>query len=46
MRSVIDVANPAGIADVVEQQVRLGKRIIAAGLFPILKPEMDSHAAI
>jgi fructose-bisphosphate aldolase class I len=44
MRSVIYHANPAGIADVVEQQFRLGKRIIAAGLVPILEPEVDIKA--
>ena len=45
MRSVIKDANPAGIDKIVEQQFRLGKCIIAAGLVPILEPEVDIHAA-
>ena len=44
MRSVIYHANPAGIANIVEQQFRLGQCIIAAGLVPILEPEVDIHA--
>ena len=41
MRSVIKKANPEGIRKVVEQQFEYGRRIIAAGLVPILEPEVD-----
>lgn len=44
MRSVILEANEAGIAAIVEQQFDLGKRIAAAGLVPILEPEVDIHS--
>lgn len=43
MRSVIKQANPAGIANVVAQQFEVGKQIIAAGLVPIIEPEVDIH---
>jgi fructose-bisphosphate aldolase class I len=41
MRSVIKLANPAGIRAVVAQQFEIGKRIVAAGLVPIIEPEVD-----
>jgi fructose-bisphosphate aldolase class I len=41
MRSVIKQANPAGIEAVVKQQFEIGKQIIAAGLVPIIEPEVD-----
>jgi fructose-bisphosphate aldolase class I len=41
MRSVIKQANPAGIKAVVEQQFTVGRQIIAAGLVPIIEPEVD-----
>jgi fructose-bisphosphate aldolase class I len=41
MRSVIKQANPAGIEAVVKQQFDVGKDIIAAGLVPIIEPEVD-----
>lgn len=41
MRSVIKQANEKGIAKVVEQQFAVGKQIIAAGLVPIIEPEVD-----
>ena len=44
MRSVIRSADPAGIAAVVDQQFELGRRIAAAGLVPILEPEVDIAA--
>lgn len=44
MRSVIKLANPAGIRAVVEQQFFIGKQIIAAGLVPIIEPEVDIHS--
>ena len=40
MRSVIDAANPAGIAANVAQQFEVGKAILAKGLMPILEPEV------
>ncbi|MCD1257530.1 fructose bisphosphate aldolase [Paenibacillus athensensis] len=45
MRSVIHEANPEGIRQVVEQQFELGKQIWAAGLVPIIEPEVDIHSA-
>jgi len=45
MRSVIKSANAQGIDDVVVQQFALGKQILAAGLVPIIEPEVDIHAA-
>jgi len=41
MRSVIKQANPQGIKAVVGQQFELAARIIAAGLVPIIEPEVD-----
>ncbi len=41
MRSVIKSANPEGIKKNVEQQFSYGKKIMAAGLVPILEPEID-----
>jgi fructose-bisphosphate aldolase class I len=41
MRSVIKLANPAGIAAVVEQQFAEAKRILAKGLMPIIEPEVS-----
>ena len=43
MRSVIKQANPAGIENVVRQQFEWGGQIIAAGLVPIIEPEVDIH---
>jgi len=44
MRSVIKHANAAGIEEVVQQQFAIGKQILAAGLMPIIEPEVDIHA--
>ena len=41
MRSVIKKASPAGIARVVDQQFEVAAQIIAAGLIPIIEPEVD-----
>jgi fructose-bisphosphate aldolase class I len=41
MRSVIKQANAAGIETIVKQQFEVGKEIIAAGLVPIIEPEVD-----
>jgi fructose-bisphosphate aldolase, class I len=43
MRSVIKQANPAGIQAIVDQQFTVGRQIIAAGLVPIIEPEVDIH---
>jgi fructose-bisphosphate aldolase class I len=45
MRSVIKLANRAGIDAVVDQQFEVGRQIIAAGLVPIIEPEVDIHSA-
>jgi fructose-bisphosphate aldolase class I len=44
MRSVIKRATPEGVQRVVDQQFAEGVRILAAGLVPILEPEVDIHA--
>ncbi len=41
MRSVVKQANEAGIERVVAQQFQVGMEIVAAGLVPILEPEVD-----
>ena len=45
MRSVIKQANPAGIKNVVRQQFEVAEQIIAAGLVPIIEPEVDIHCS-
>jgi len=45
MRSVIKHANAAGIRDIVNQQFELAAQIIAAGLVPIVEPEVDIHCS-
>ena len=44
MRSVIKLANPAGIKAIVDQQFEIARRILAAGLVPIIEPEIDIHS--
>ena len=44
MRSVIKHADAQGIDAVVTQQFSVGKQILAAGLMPIIEPEVDIHA--
>jgi fructose-bisphosphate aldolase class I len=41
MRSVIKLANDGGVNAVVDQQFDIGRDIIAAGLVPIIEPEVD-----
>jgi fructose-bisphosphate aldolase class I len=41
MRSVIKLASPSGVKAVVRQQFDVAKQIIAAGLMPIVEPEVD-----
>lgn len=43
MRSVIKQASESGIAAIVEQQFEVAEQIIAAGLVPIIEPEVDIH---
>src|SRR5256885_15616116 len=43
MRSFIKQANSAGIKQIVNQQFELAGQIIAAGLVPIVEPEVDIH---
>lgn len=44
MRSVIKLANPAGVDAVVDQQFEVGRQILAAGLVPIIEPEVDINS--
>ncbi|MDH4160544.1 MAG: fructose bisphosphate aldolase, partial [Actinomycetota bacterium] len=44
MRSVIKLANPAGVDAVVAQQFQIGRQILAAGLVPIIEPEIDINS--
>ena len=44
MRSVIKLANKAGIDAVVKQQFEVGRQILAAGLVPIIEPEVDINS--
>jgi len=43
MRSFIKQADTAGIRDIVNQQFELAAQITAAGLMPIVEPEIDIH---
>lgn len=45
MRSVIKEADRQGIKAVVDQQFDIAKQIIAAGLIPIIEPEVDIHSS-
>jgi fructose-bisphosphate aldolase class I len=44
MRSVVKHADAKGIEGVVDQQFTTAKQILAAGLMPIIEPEVDIHA--
>ena len=44
-RSVIKANNPAGIARVLDQQFELARQVLAAGLVPIVEPEVDIKSA-
>ena len=44
MRSLIKLANAEGIKGIVDQQFEVGLRIVAAGLVPIIEPEVDIHS--
>jgi len=43
MRSVINKVNLGGIRDIVDQQFEVASQILAAGLVPIIEPEVDIH---
>jgi fructose-bisphosphate aldolase, class I len=45
MRSVVNLANPAGVQAIVEQQFAEAKRIAAHGLVPIIEPEVNIKSA-
>ncbi len=44
MRSVIKLADEAGVNAVVAQQFEFARRIMDAGLVPIVEPEVDIHS--
>jgi hypothetical protein len=44
MRSVVKLADRAGVNAIVVQQFEIGRQILAAGLVPILEPEVDIHS--
>jgi fructose-bisphosphate aldolase class I len=44
MRSVIKLADPAGVKAIVDQQFEVGRQILAHGLVPIIEPEVDIHS--
>ena len=44
MRSVIKLANPLGIQQLVAQQFAVAKQICVAGLIPIIEPEVDINS--
>jgi fructose-bisphosphate aldolase class I len=45
MRSFIKQANEVGIKEIVAQQFEIARHIIAAGLVPIVEPEVDIHCS-
>jgi fructose-bisphosphate aldolase class I len=44
MRSVIKLANAAGVGAVVSQQFEVARQIVGTGLVPIIEPEVDIHS--
>jgi fructose-bisphosphate aldolase class I len=44
MRSVVKLANKAGIDAIIAQQFVVAKQILAAGLVPIIEPEVDINS--
>ena len=44
MRSVVKLANSQGVEAVIAQQFAVAKQILAAGLMPIIEPEVDIHS--
>jgi fructose-bisphosphate aldolase class I len=43
-RSVIKLANDAGVKAVVDQQFEVGRQVLGHGLVPIIEPEVDIHS--
>jgi len=43
-RSVIKMANPAGVQAIADQQFEVGRQVLSHGLVPILEPEIDIHS--
>jgi len=46
MRSVVTLADPVGIQAVVDQQLAVARQVLAAGLVPIVEPEVDIHSPL
>jgi len=44
MRSVVKLADVTGVGALVDQQFEVGRQILAAGLVPIIEPEVDIHS--
>lgn len=44
-RSVINLANPAGIAAIVDQQFEVARKVLAHGVMPIIEPEVNIKSA-
>lgn len=44
-RSVINAANPAGIAVAISQQFQIAKQVLAHGMMPIIEPEVNIRSA-
>jgi fructose-bisphosphate aldolase class I len=44
MRSVVKLANAQGVEAVIAQQFEVAIQILAAGLMPIIEPEVDIHS--
>jgi len=44
MRSVIKLANPAGVTAIVDQQFEVGRQILGHDLVPIIEPEVDINS--
>jgi fructose-bisphosphate aldolase class I len=44
MRSVIKLADEAGVKAIVDQQFEIGRQIIGSGLVPIIEPEVDINS--
>lgn len=44
MRSFIRRADPVGVTAVIDQQFVVARQILAAGLVPIIEPEIDIHS--
>lgn len=44
MRSVVSLADKAGVQAVVDQQLSIARQVVAGGLVPIVEPEVDIHS--